>query len=190
MKNVTGVVLAGGKSIRMGSDKGLILFKDQPLFKHSLARLRDQVGSVLINANHNISQYEDAGVSVVSDDPILFQGPLAGFLTGLKHSHTPYVLFVPCDCPLFPKHLAQTLMNALQNDHSDLAFAATSTQNHPVFALMHRRVQQNLETFLDSGGRKIETWYQTLITSRVLFSEETAFYNINTPADLEQMTRR
>lgn len=186
-EEITGLVLSGGKSSRMGRDKGLILFKNIPLFMHSVTRLSPQVGTIFVNANQNLSDYQKEGLPVITDNPMRFDGPLSGFLTGLRHCKTPYLLVVPCDSPFFPMDLASRLATQLLADESDLAFVITKEKWQPVFALIKKETMPKLISFLESKERKIETWYRKMKTSRVNFDDESAFYNINTLYDLEQI---
>ncbi|GAO22237.1 molybdopterin-guanine dinucleotide biosynthesis protein A [Alicycliphilus sp. B1] len=101
--DITGLILAGGRGSRMGGvDKGLQNFRGMPLALHALMRLSPQVGSVMINANRNLSAYESFGMPVWPDGLADYAGPLAGFLCGLERCETPWLLTVPCDTPLFP----------------------------------------------------------------------------------------
>ena len=125
IEDITGLVLAGGRGSRMGGvDKGLQNFRGLPLALHTLMRLQMQVGVSLINANRNLAAYESFGAPVWPDANNDYAGPLAGFLTGLEHCETPWLLTVPCDTPLFPLDLAQRLAAAADAEGADIAMAA------------------------------------------------------------------
>ena len=77
--SITGIILAGGKSRRMGGvDKGLMDFLGKPMVAHVLQRLTPQVDEVFINANREPERYAVFGQPVVQDDIADFAGPLAG----------------------------------------------------------------------------------------------------------------
>ena len=100
-EQITGLILAGGRAQRMGGmDKGLIPFLQKPLIEASIARLKPQVDSLIINANRNITKYAAYGYPVILDETPDFSGPLAGFSVGLKACKTPYLLTSPCDLSL------------------------------------------------------------------------------------------
>ncbi len=103
-KEITGLILAGGRAQRMGGiDKGLIPFHGQPLIESTIARLKPQTQTILINANRTITKYAAYGYPVIMDEAPDFSGPLAGFSVGLKTCKTPYLL-TPLATPLyFPK---------------------------------------------------------------------------------------
>ncbi|WP_461469458.1 molybdenum cofactor guanylyltransferase [Melaminivora sp.] len=112
-QDITAVILAGGRSRRMGGlDKGLQLFHGLPLALHAARRVQPQVGAVMLNANRHLAQYQRWGWPVWPDIEPEQPGPLAGFMTGLAHCPTPWLLALPCDTPLFPPDLAQRLAQA------------------------------------------------------------------------------
>ena len=125
-RHITGLVLAGGRGSRMGGvDKGLQPHLGVPLAAHALARLRPQVGSVMINANRNLAEYRAMGAPVWPDALPDYPGPLAGFLTGLEHCDTPFLVSVPCDSPHFPTDLVARLAQRLELDDAEIAMAQT-----------------------------------------------------------------
>jgi molybdenum cofactor guanylyltransferase len=192
---ITGLVLAGGKGSRMGGvDKGLQLHRGLPLAQHALMRLRPQVANVLVNANRNTATYEAFGAPVWADALPDQPGPLAGFLTGLMHCKTDYLVTVPCDTPNFPEDLVARLVDALENDGADIAMAATRSadgvQVQPVFCLMKSGLKDSLIQFTASGQRKIDKWTSTHRCVEVVFEDELAFFNANTNDELKQLQPR
>ena len=204
---VCGVILAGGRATRMGGvDKGLQIFHGQPLASIALERLRQQQGGgpaqVAVNANRNLPQYQALGLPVWSDTIADFAGPLAGFLTAMRHcqGHYDYVLSVPCDSPLFPLDLLQRLASALLAQQADVAMAlaperqddaSTVLRPQPVFCLMRTRLADSLQDFMDSGGRKIGAWTASQRQTKVAFDaandDPRAFANANTLDELHNL---
>lgn len=198
-EEITGLVLAGGRGSRMGGvDKGLVPLHGETLAARALRRLAPQVGPVLLNANRHIEAYqalgEAFGAPVWPDALPDHPGPLAGFLAGLEHCLTPYLVTVPCDAPSFPLDLVRRLAEALATDQSDLAFATTlnadgSEQTQPVFCLMRVELHTDLREALSRGERKIERWARAQFHSAVLFSAADTFLNVNTFQALEKVHR-
>lgn len=186
VRDITGIVLAGGMGRRMGGvDKGLVELDGRPMVAHVLARLAPQVGSLLINANQNPDRYAQFGYPVVADALGGFAGPLAGLHAGMTAATTPFVVTVPCDSPFLPTDLVARLATGFADNMAQLAVAKTVDQPHPVFALVRRDVLPHLAAFLHGGGRKIDAWYATLRVVEVPFDDdENAFRNINTVDEL------
>jgi molybdopterin-guanine dinucleotide biosynthesis protein A len=196
---VTGLILAGGRGSRMGGvDKGLQNFRGMPLALQTLMRLQPQVGEVLVNANRNLAAYESLGVPVWPDALPDFAGPLAGFLTGLEHCETPWLVTVPCDTPLFPLDLVERLAQAVVADDAEIAMAAAPEQDgqlraQPVFCLLKRELLESLVRFTHGGGRKIDAWTAQHRTVQVAFDrpgdDPRAFFNANTLGELRDLER-
>ncbi len=189
IKNMTtGVILAGGKGMRMnGEDKGLIELAGKPLIEHVIAAFDPQVATLLINANRNLPVYQSYGYPVIRDKHPDFQGPLAGVETALSAAHTPYLATVPCDSPNPPADLVERLSEALLDTDSDLAVADDGRRMHPVFCLMKTSLLDSLREQLAGGERKIDRWFEKIKAARCNFEHERdAFHNINTPQDLSQ----
>ena len=196
--DITGLVLAGGRGTRMGGlDKGLQPFRGLPLAQHALQRLAPQVGSCLVNANRHLERYANFGAPVWPDNRSDYAGPLAGFLTGLLHSNTPWLLTVPCDTPLFPLDLAQRLAQAAETTNAEIVFAAApevdsqgrlQLRAQPVFCLLHTSLQASLQRFTAQGGRKIDAWSRAHRCSSLAFDlpadAPRAFANANTLDEL------
>ena len=183
---ITGLVLAGGLGSRMGRiDKGLALLDGQPMAGHVLARLRPQVGPLIINANQNLDDYARFGPPVVCDRLEGFAGPLAGLEAGLAACTTPYLVSAPCDSPFLPPDLVIRLADTLTAARASIAVARTGDQIHPVFSLMRRDSLHDLQAFLHAGGRRMERWLQRLRWAPCPFDDvPEAFANINTPEEL------
>lgn len=201
--DITGLILAGGRGLRMGgADKGLQNFHGVPLALHALNRLRagGGIGPLAINANRHLADYEALGVPVWPDANTDYAGPLAGFLSGLTHCQTPYLLTVPCDVPLFPLDLAQRLATALESECADLAIAAAAQvdghgqmplRSQPVFCLMRVSLLPSLRQFIQSGKHKVQDWCKLHATALARFDQPAdnpqAFSNANTLSELHQL---
>jgi molybdopterin-guanine dinucleotide biosynthesis protein A, proteobacterial len=212
--DITGLVLAGGQGARMGGlDKGLQPFRGTPLARHALRRLQPQVGTRMLSANRNLAAYAAFGVPVWPDAQPNGQigqtgqpdhaGPLAGFLSGLAHCRTPWLLTVPCDTPLFPIDLAARLAAAIECSGADVAMAAAPEfppsdsrvaprlRAQPVFCMLPTRVHASLEDYVRRGGRKIAAWAERQHCILVPFDQPgddpRAFANANTLAELHAL---
>jgi len=191
-QDITGLILAGGRGSRMGGvDKGLQNHQGTALAMHALLRLQPQVGHLMINANRNLGAYESMGVPVWPDALADFPGPLAGFLAGLEHCETPWLVTVPCDTPNFPADLVARLAEALVREDAEIAMAATledgRLQVQPVFCLMAASLMESLVAFTQSGQRKIDKWTGQHRCATVVFDDADAFFNANTLDELQRL---
>ncbi len=185
-KNITAVILAGGKGQRLGSqDKGLVAYQGKNLIEHVIERIKPQVDHILINANRNQERYKKLGYSVINDDLSNFQGPLAGFATAMKAVKTDYIVTLPCDGPLLPLDLVSRMTAQLKNNSLNIAVAHNGDRLQPVYAMIPVVLIDSLEAYLANGDRKVDLWYAGHKTSLVDFSDQPdAFFNINRKEDL------
>ncbi len=190
--DITGVILAGGRSTRMGGlDKGLVELAGRPMVEYVHDALGPQVGSILISANRNREQYSGYGHPVIGDTVGDYFGPLAGIASAMRVASSKYILTAPCDSPLLPPDLAQRLSRALQGEHAEISVAHDGGRMQPIFALMQRRLLGNLLAFLAGGNRKLRLWVAEQNPTLADFSHRPeAFLNVNTPEDQAALEKK
>lgn len=188
-KDVTAVILAGGMGSRMGGqDKGQIQLNGQPLIEYVIEAIRPQVATILINANRHHAFYAEYGYPVLRDELKDYQGPLAGFATGMRTATTSHIITVPCDGPLLAPDLVQRLIAALEHKNAELAVAHDGHRLQPVYALIPVSLLTSLDEFLASGQRKIDRWYVQHAMAMADFSDAAqTFLNVNTPEDRQRL---
>jgi molybdenum cofactor guanylyltransferase len=187
-----GWVLSGGQGSRMGGlDKGLILWQGVPLAWQVASRLEPQVGQLQINANRHQSQYAAWPWRVCPDDADLPQafGPLAGMLTGLRHTRSAWLLTVPCDTPLIPADLAMRMLAQAQVAGADIAVPVTrhadeAPRHHWTCALIRRQLLPTLEAAVARGEARVRDWITHQRWTGVSFPAADAFQNFNQPGDM------
>jgi len=191
---VLGVLLAGGRSERMGGgDKCLVELGGRPLLAHAIERLRPQVGSLALNANGDPGRFARFGLPVVADTVTGFAGPLAGILAGMRFAQDRmpgirYVATAATDSPLFPADLVARLSAAL-DERGKLAIARCGGRDYPVFGLFPIELAGDLAEFLaTSRNLAVMAWIDRHASSAVEFEAPGGaadpFLNVNTPDDL------
>lgn len=195
---VTGVVLAGGLSRRMGGvDKPLLELAGKSMLSHVLDRLSPQVGRTVINANGDASRFASFGLPVVADTVAGFVGPLAGILAGMRWStlHAPaanWIATVAGDAPMLPPDLVARLAAAAPG--GAIALARSQGGVHPVIGLWPVALADDLEAALNEGVRKVLIWVERHAHVAVDFPAVRAgsadidpFFNANTPQELDTL---
>jgi molybdopterin-guanine dinucleotide biosynthesis protein A len=190
---VLGLLLAGGRSERMGGDdKCLVELGGRPLLAHAIERLRPQVGSLVLNANGDARRFARFDLPVVADTVTGFAGPLAGILAGMlfARDHRPgirYVATAATDSPFFPGDLVARLSAAM--DGSEVAIARCRGRGYPVFGLFPVGLAGDLAEFLAaSSNLAVMAWIDRHAAQAVEFEAPGGapdpFINVNTPDDL------
>ena len=187
-RDITGLVLAGGRAQRMGGvDKGLLDLGGKPMIAHIVERLRPQVRTIIINANRNQNEYKRWSDTVIKDSIGEFDGPLAGVASGLEVADTNLILTVPCDSPLIAENLASRMHSQLVLDNADIAVASDGDRLQPVFMLLQRSLLSSIVEFLQAGERKIDKWFAQHGVTEVDFSDRPeTFLNVNTPEEKDE----
>jgi molybdopterin-guanine dinucleotide biosynthesis protein A len=193
MTNIPALILAGGRSSRMGgSDKSLARLHGRPLLWHVVERIRPQTPLLLINSNSDPSLFRDFGLPVRPDTLPDRPGPLAGILAGLiwaAEQDATHLVTVPCDTPFLPSDLVERLSDDLQRSGADIAVARDPDRIHPVVALWPVRLAGRLAADLESGVRSVRRWQRQFTTCESRFAAS-YFSNLNTPAELRAAEAR
>ena len=187
---ITTVILAGGLGTRIGGAKGLQSLRERALIEWVLDTVSPQSDEVFINANER-DAYVCFGHRIIADQTPGWAGPLAGLQSALRCARHDWVACVPCDTPFLPDDLIARLFAAASAHAAEAAVAVAAGRRQPAIALYHKSVLPSLDAYLDSGGRKVADWQNTLHLSEVAFDDADAFININSPQDLiraSQMT--
>ena len=184
---IEGVILAGGESKRMGTNKSLIELHNKPLIEHVYDRLIEQVSDVSINTNQPIKIFPK---NIQFQDRILNNpGPLAGIQAGLFYAKQNWVQFCPNDCPFLPINLVEKLSFCIKDKGPTIILPSLFDRLEPVFMLCHRSLLKNLDKFISSGERKMELWIKENNYKAVNFSDPKAFVNINTHSELSNIEK-
>jgi molybdopterin-guanine dinucleotide biosynthesis protein A len=181
--NITGIILAGGKSSRMGTEKGLILYKNKPFIKHIIEAMKPLVSNIIIICNTRA--YDRFGFKCY-EDLIKNTGPLAGIYTGLNYSKTDNNLIVSCDIPLVNTVVLQKLIDQ-KNDASEVIHLQSQGKNMPLIALYKKSCGVIFKKELRQNQKKVQTALKKCNVKTVVIDEslEQVTANINTPEDLE-----
>ena len=191
-KDITAVILAGGKARRMhGVDKGLVELLGKPLVEYIIAGLRPRVDRILISANRNLARYREFGYPVIKDSMGDYCGPLAGMASAMQAADTPLLLAVPCDSPLLPAQLPETLYRAMTEADADISVAHDGKRLQQVYALLRCALLPDLQDYLGNGGRRVDSWYAQHRIAVADFSPlADSFLNLNTPRDIQAIETR
>jgi molybdopterin-guanine dinucleotide biosynthesis protein A len=196
---VAGVVLAGGRSSRMGGDdKCLAPLAGTPVLAHVIERLEPQVSAVAINANTEPSRLASFGLPVVADRIEGHAGPLAGLHAALQWAkdrgpNISSVVTVACDTPFLPNDLVERFLAALDETGRECCVARSAGGVHPVIGLWPIAIAGTLEAALARGQRTAKAWAEQQGAVEVFFPPTQIggrpvdpFFNINRPEDLAE----
>lgn len=189
---VTGFVLAGGASSRMGRDKAQLPVGRQTLLERVLRRLRPHVDRLVVVGRPNqvdaFRRLPSVEEIVVDAEP--GQGPLMGIYTGLTHTQTPLNLFVPCDMPWIAGALIERLLQASLEGAKIVASLELGKGIQPFPLVCRREVRRAVGELLDRRQRSLQELLRLPGVHWVQVEEPTlrrSFTNVNTVSDYAEL---
>lgn len=194
IKDITAVILCGGKSRRFGpAEKPLARFTKAgttaAMMDHVLATLPEGLPK-LISANTCVQDYGTRG-QVVGDAALGgAEGPLLGVYSAMHLATSSWILVCPGDMPLLPKKWYQPLLeSAAESDTPCVLHDGRRLQ--PLLSLIPTGLAENLRRYLEDGGKSVHQWHSRMKAKEVLVPGEDAareFTNINTQQALERLS--
>lgn len=186
--DVTGVILAGGRSRRMGQDKATLVVAGETLFARTLTILRRLFPRIIIAGDR--PDLVQADLPCVAD---IYPGSaLGGIHSGLSAATTDWIFVSPCDLAFPDAELARFILK--HRDGYDVVVLRTAGGFEPVFALYHKRCLPTMERMLTQGDYRIYNLYDQV---RVCYLDvevlpdgwQRALLNLNTPEDLRLLDK-
>ncbi len=189
-QDITGVLLAGGKSRRMGEDKRYLVVGEQTLLERGLAVLRSIFQEVVVVIAKD-SPALDVDARIVRD-LVPDCGSLGGLYTGLTEATTPYIFVVACDMPFLDRAVISQFTS--RRTSADIVMAKLAGRLHPMHALYSKRCLPIIEQMVLARQLKIQkilscesllVQYVTEADLAGIDPSGRSFQNVNTPEDLE-----
>jgi molybdopterin-guanine dinucleotide biosynthesis protein A len=191
-REVTGVVLAGGESRRMGQNKALMPLDGERLVDRVVRILRASCSELLMVTN-SPEVYADAGIRMVGD-VWPGKGSLGGIYSALYHATTPYVLVVACDMPFLQATSLAYLIEQI-GDH-DVVMPDVLGEQQPLHAIYAQTCLEPIRRRLEADRLKIVGFLPDVRVRTVTAAELQpfdpellAFQNLNTPEEFEAAAR-
>lgn len=184
-KTITGIILAGGKSSRMGTDKGFLSVNGKLFVQHSIDALKPLVSEIIIVS-------DDVAYDVFKlrriEDEVKESGPLAGLCSGLKKSKTEWNLVLSCDIPLITSEILTLLVEAV-DETSEVIQIESNNKTMPLIALYKTACKDKFYELLKSGERRMQyAVNQCQVKTIKLNNENDRFTkNVNTFEELKSI---
>jgi len=189
-EEITGIILAGGQSIRLGQEKGLCHFKGKPLVAYAVETLQPMCGQMMISANNFPEKYAAFELPVVEDE-IKKIGPMGGIFSCLKQSHTQHNLVLSCDTPFVNTAVFQHLLKAVKNEQV-LTPGHNTFLIEPLSAYYNINILSDMENAIANNQFKMMDLFKQVrfksinMDVQLPFFSDFLFLNLNTPEDLEK----
>jgi molybdopterin-guanine dinucleotide biosynthesis protein A len=192
MRQVSAVILAGGRSSRLGRDKAFVKLGGKPLIDRVLKVVTALSDDVLIVAD-DLASYGRLGHRVVTDT-FPGAGSLGGIYSGLWAARHEQALVVGCDMPFLNRSLLQYMI--AQAGPGSMVVPRYDNYLEPLHALYHRRALSAMRALIEADNLRISPVFDHLPTRYITAQEldrfdrhRRSFFNVNRPADLVQARR-
>lgn len=186
--NIAVFILAGGKSSRMGSDKGLIELSGKSLAQHVIDAGKTVSDSVYLVANN--TEYKNFRIPVIND-LILDKGPMGGIYTALSATKLEWNMFLSCDIPLIKSDILKLLSDNIQSDYDAIIVKHNNTIE-PLCGIYNKSLKDFFQVSIEQEKLSITKALAELKVKYVEIPELESratycFKNINTPQDLKEV---
>lgn len=194
---IGGVILAGGKSSRLGGgDKGLLSLDEQSMLSHVVSRFSGQVAKVVINAGGDPARFAQFGLPVIPDATAVREGPLAGVLAGIVWAQAQpglrAIVTVSTDAPFIPPDLVKRLTASGE----PLVCAVSHAHVHPTISLWPLSIASKIKAALADGRREMMAFVvdhgaRLAIVPQTIVNGQSVdpMFNVNTPEELDTARR-
>jgi molybdopterin-guanine dinucleotide biosynthesis protein A len=185
-EGVTGIILAGGRSRRLG-------YKNKALMKVGGRGIIEYVISALLEVTENIiiiTNLQDEFVHLrlpIYRDIIPESGSLGGIYTGLGFSETDYNLVLACDMPFIRPHLLRFILN--RSEGYDVAIPITPDGHHPTCAVYRKSCIEAIKSQINESNLKISDFFRKVRVNKIeisMLNSPNMLFNINTEEDYLQ----
>jgi len=191
--DASAIILAGGRSSRMGSNKALLKVGEESNIMRVRNRLQKDFSKIILVTNH-FEDYRHLNLPMVSDY-YPGQGPLAGIHAGLVYSSTPVNLVVACDMPFISSTLSRFLIEQIAED--DMVVPRQDGRLHTLFSVFKKSMVSVIETTLNNNKYRIQDLFSQVKVKIVEEEDmkkaeidlENSFFNMNTIEDYEQVKK-
>ena len=195
--NILGVVLAGGKSRRFGSDKSSVKLGDKSLIEQTISKIENNFKEILIITNNENIIFNNNNVFLINDIIKGYLGPLVGVLTAMdwvkkNKKNYNWIATFPCDTPFFDQSVIETIIKYPQKSTKKLFFLKSGNKRHNIFGLWSMELKDILLKDINNGYRKVEEWANKVGSEIIEINSknDNNFLNINTKEDLEKAKKK
>jgi len=176
---VTGIILAGGKSSRMGSNKALMLYKNQRLIDIAISVVKPLVNEILVSSNELIPNLSNRIISDVFENT----GPIGGLYSCLKESNTDINLVIPCDVPLVSTSFYSLMLEKIESFDAVIP-RHSKGKLEPLIGIYHKNVLPMMEEQINQHVYKLVNLLERLNVCYIVIPKSADLKNLNYPTDL------
>ena len=186
---ISGIILTGGKSTRLGNDKGFLEFNNKYFIEIAIGIISEICDEILISANNE--RYGNFGYKTIGDE-IPGAGPIGGIYGCLKNSSYEHNIIIPVDMPFVIKEVYEYLL-IRKDKYKHIVALNNNDLPEPMIAYYNKSMLKVLKELIDNKSYKMQDIAGSVTTKFVRFDDsldfynENLFYNVNTISDFNKL---
>ena len=186
--DITGIILSGGKSSRMGENKSLLKIGNKTIIERIVELMKDIFSENIIITNTPV-EYKFLQLPLY-EDIYKWKGPLAGIHSGLTYSKTEKNFVISCDTPLMTKEMIQYIVNF--QTRKPIVFCRAAGYHQPLVGVYKKQIIIEIEKFLSDNDETTDKSFHHFLKKvnaeiidpqDLLFYKDELFFNVNSPDD-------
>lgn len=183
MIDCAGIILAGGRSKRMGKDKSLLIFEDKTLLQRMIDEQKKLIRDVYVIGKGTESFDNAEGIL----DKVENLGPIGGLFTAMSEIHANWYLISPCDMPFLKHTELKVILDEIENNRYEAIIAESKKGIEPLVAVYSSKIFPLMKQNIKNGNYAIRALFDKINKRFLKFDEQIfekdIFFNINYPVD-------
>ncbi|MGB9856330.1 MAG: molybdenum cofactor guanylyltransferase [Caldisericum exile] len=191
--DITGVILAGGKSTRMGTNKSFLKIGNQTIIERIVELMKSIFSEVIIITN-SPDEYKFLNLPLF-EDIYKWKGPLAGIHSALVHSKAEKIFVLSCDVPLMRKEMIEYIVE--YNSNKPIIFCEAAGYHQPLVGVYSKKILSEIEHFISNNELSDRSFHKFLdsVDHEIIYPQNLPFYkdeiffNVNKVEDYNELLR-
>lgn len=184
VNNITAIILCGGKSSRMKTNKALLKLNDK-IFLDIIINEMSFASDIILSIGSS-EEYDDYNYKKVSD-LVAHKGPLVGLLSAMQVCTTEYAFVVPCDLPFISKEFVLKIIDSFDKEYDAIVPVTIDKKVHPLCGLYKVCLKDKIKDCIDNGDLRVMDFINGIRTQYLKVNNLHELININTPFEYEKI---
>ncbi len=182
--NISAFILCGGKSSRMQTEKGLVIFRGKPFIQHIIDSVKPVTSNIFFVTEN--ADYEQFGFPLISDI-YKEKGPVGGIFSALKNTATHDNLILSCDIPLITIAILNDLISSHAKTEKSITIASEVEKSHPLIGVYNISVAPFFEESILNNELKLMSLISKIGYNTLQIKDTEALQNINDQNQLKKL---
>mgnify|MGYP000857379655 CR=1 FL=1 len=184
---LVGVVISGGKSSRMGTDKSLLLWNNKPFYLHTAEILAPFCSEIYVSCN--VSQSNNYILPVIIDKYGSY-GPISGVLSSMRALSGCSIITLPCDMPELSESIINEMISTNKEKQDGVFLKDDNNQLEPMLAIYNPSIYSKMLAWYDSGNYSLKKFIESCNNVSYIKLGAQSLININTTKELDNLKRK